>query len=318
MAIPSDKRLIALLIVNSPADRVFFKKTLSNEYFIIEARDGKEALEKIDSGRISVIITHDETEGMSCKNFCEKVRSHPSGKNIPLLVYTSRLKKSYVKELLTAGATDFLREPLDKIQVYKTISTAINAQRLKSKMSPLASTLTQSIPKSPSSLSSKTFSIRDLATRAIKKALDESQNLSLLLISVDHFPKILKRWGEEATKELFDEIHGHLSSVKRVQDTLFYVSKEKFLMILPKTSSRAAKLIAEDIKDSFSDKKFTTRKGSVKLTISLGLTSMDKKEHSHADAYKEFDALLKSGEEYLLKAKTIGDRIVSKDTTHEK
>lgn len=311
MALSSDKLPVALLIINQATDRVFFKRVLGQEYIVIEANEALDALEKIKTNRVSVVVTHDKLSQMKMFDFCQNVRH--IDKDLPLLIYSGNLKKSYVKELLTAGATDFLREPLNDEEVYSRISSAIQSQNLKKKMSPLAQSIHQSstVPQSKK-LEKKRFSLRDQAVRAIKDAVKEKESLSLLLVSIDHFEKIKLRWGEPALEELTELVHAHLSTCLRKQDLLTHVTNEKFIIILPKTSKTAATILAEEIKDSFKQEKFRTKKGTVRLTISIGLTALDKKQAEITDAYDYLDAMLKTGEDYLIKAKQIGNRIVSK------
>lgn len=313
MVFASDKLPIALLLVNKASDRVFFKRVLAQEYYVLEASDALDALEKIVHGRVSVVLTHDKLHQMPIESFCKKIREIDRLKDLPVLIYTSNLKKSYVKELLTAGATDFLREPLNDEEVYNRISIAVQAQALKKKMSPLAQTIHKSsrVPESKK-LEKTRFALRDHAVRVIKEALHDKESLSLLLVSIDHYEKIKSRWGELALEELLDLFETHLKTCIRHQDILMHATHERFIIILPKTSFTAAKIIAEEIKESFKEQKFKTKKAAVRLTLSIGLTSLDKNRAEISDAYDYLDAMLKDGEDYLLKAKQVGNRIVSK------
>ncbi len=307
------KKPVALLLVNQATDRVFFKKVLGEKYHVIHAKDSLDAISKLMHGQISIVITHDKLTRLSIIEFCKKVREIDKLKDLPLLVYTTNLKKSYVKELLTAGATDFLREPLDHDEVYQLISEAMKSQNLKKKMSPLAQSIHSfAKPTSGKKLDKTRFSIRDQAVRAIKEAVKEKNALSLLVLSIDHFEKIRLRWGVDAINELAERLLEHLKESIRQQDLLMHIKDEKYLIVLPKTSMTAGKILAEDIKDTFKEKRFKTNKGSVRLTVSIGLTALDKEKAETSDAYDYLDMMLADGENCLVKAKQIGNRIVSK------
>ncbi|MBM3191444.1 MAG: diguanylate cyclase [Chlamydiae bacterium] len=307
----SDKLPVILLLTHVNATRVLLKQTFNEEYFILEVDSPQEVLEKVASTKLEVIIL-DEKTPFALDELCKKIRLHPGAKELPILIISNNLKRSHLKELVTAGANDFLHEPLDQEAIHDRIESVIKKYSLQQKLSPLAKGLAQvASPISEKKLCSSRVSVKDQALQEVRKALESKQAISLLMINIDQMPKVLTRWGETAAEELSEALELHLTQHSRPQDICLKVARDRFALVLPKTSHIAAKLMAESLEETFPYTKFTTHKGSVKLNVSIGVVSLAENDPSSQNAYDYLEKMLQTGEHYLEKAKTIGQRIVS-------
>lgn len=308
----SDKLPVVLLLSNKASTRVTIKKSLYEHYYVLEVEDELEALEKLKRMRVAVAIVEDKLYKLTVKDFLKMARVIDSIKDLPILVISGNLKKSYMTELITAGATDFLREPLEPSELFKRIEHAAKSQSLQKKMGPIAKGLSQRVASTKGrSLSDLKVSVRDKALKAVTKALDEKQSISLLMVDVDHTQKVKERWGPDALSELLTLVATYLKSQIRVQDILTNATDERFVIILPNTSKTAAEIIAEEMQANFKEHKFSTTKGVVKLTVSIGVVSLSDKQVDTHSAYDSLETMLEAGDTYLKKAKDIGNRIVS-------
>ncbi|MCH9630149.1 MAG: Response regulator PleD [Chlamydiia bacterium] len=309
---PSDKLPVVLLLSSKASTRVFIKQTLFDKYYVLEVEDEIEALEKLKRTKIEIVIVQDRLMTLSVQDFLRKAREDKTIKHLPILVISGNLKKSYMSELITAGATDFLREPLEKEELFTRIKHATKSQSIHKKIGPIA----QSISSSAASMKGKSLSdlkvsVRDRALKEVTKALDNKEVISLLMVDIDNTEKVKARWGELALEELLSSVQKHLSTQIRPQDIITNATSERFVIILPKTSKTAAEIIAEDVQASFKEKRFKTKKGTVRLTISIGVVSLSDKDVDTFSAYDSLETMLETGDSYLKKAKQIGNRIVS-------
>jgi diguanylate cyclase (GGDEF)-like protein len=307
---------IILLFTHSGSTRVFFKKTFREAFYILEVNSSSEVIEKLMSTKIEFVILDDKL-AISLQELLKQIRVFPNLKQIPVLILSSNLKKSYMKELLTCGATEFLREPLDKETVLVTMNSATQLQAVQHKVSPLVQSIAQQLPSlagknvGGKKLASSRVSIHDLALKEINKAIQNKQSISLLMINADHLDKVEIRWGKPALEELLEKVEAALKALLRPQDILTHPNPERFIVILPKTSSNAAKILAENMKEGLEHMKFTTQKGTVKLPVVIGVVTLSEKDMHAEDGYTHLETMLNTGEAYLEKAKKIGKRIVS-------
>jgi diguanylate cyclase (GGDEF)-like protein len=153
--------------------------------------------------------------------------------------------------------------------------------------------------KSSASLSSHAF-LGDQAIKEIAKARKTSTTISLLMIELDDFKKISETKSPKA--------HTHLEKVLqenlRKNDILIPQGPGKFILMLPRTSSRAAEIIAETIRTEVLRTSF-----SIPLSVSIGLISLDKS--TPGSATEVFDRLLDGVMRATREAKKTGNKIVS-------
>jgi two-component system chemotaxis response regulator CheY len=78
---------------------------------VIEASDGKDALEKLMSDKIDFIITDWNMPNMSGLEFTRAVRSETNIQNIPILMVTTRGVKQDIVEALQARVNNYIVKP---------------------------------------------------------------------------------------------------------------------------------------------------------------------------------------------------------------
>lgn len=76
----------------------------------VEAEDGLSALSKLSAG-VGLIITDWSMPAMSGPEFTRAVRSHPSGRAIPILMVTTRGAREEIVAAVDAGVTSYIHKP---------------------------------------------------------------------------------------------------------------------------------------------------------------------------------------------------------------
>ncbi|MDR2398172.1 MAG: response regulator [Spirochaetaceae bacterium] len=92
----------------------------------LEANNGKEALLRLQSQPVNLVLLDWNMPEMSGIEFLKKVRAIDKFKTLPIIMITSEGARYSVIEALKAGATDYLVKPLTekhlKEKVFKIIS----------------------------------------------------------------------------------------------------------------------------------------------------------------------------------------------------
>ena len=114
-----------IMIVDDHEDiREVVHVLLTNEgYQIIEAKDGKEALELLDD-EIDLIILDvmmPEMNGYEATKAIRAMNDRPDGKNIPIIAMTANSFAEDVQASLDAGMNAHLSKPIVMDEVIKTI-----------------------------------------------------------------------------------------------------------------------------------------------------------------------------------------------------
>jgi len=106
-----------LLVDDSSTARIFLKKTFekagfTNKNFIM-ASDGQQALEKLPSENIDLIVTDLIMPNIDGHELIKRVKSMPEHSFIPVIVTTSSSNRAKEEELLEAGAEVVLPKPIE-------------------------------------------------------------------------------------------------------------------------------------------------------------------------------------------------------------
>ena len=122
----STKKTI-MVIDDSINVRRFMALTLEKaNYRVEQAKDGQDALEKLQSGVMPQAIVCDiEMPRLDGFGFLSRVKAEPLHKNIPVLMLTSRSGEKHRKLAMNLGATEYFSKPLKDRELLSTLETLI-------------------------------------------------------------------------------------------------------------------------------------------------------------------------------------------------
>ncbi len=292
---------IALIVTSDAATAAFLRKVLRLTFQLIERQDPSSAQETLYSASVELVLL--DSKGLNEEELflaLSRFRSSLGKKKTPILLITDNLKKKFAQDALRAGATDFINQPLDEDEIEQRIAVAFQAFERTKNISNVAKRLTPGAPAAASSLANRQF-LNDQAIKAISKARQNEGHVSLLIVELD----------VKKTAAPTEEMHLHLLSLLqamlRKNDILIPQSTGKFIVMLPKTSERAAELMAESIRTDVETK-------IAPLSVSIGLISWDHSRPAINSAAEEFDHLIEVATQAVQEAKKTGNRIITSES----
>jgi len=134
---------------------------------------------------------------------------------------------------------------------------------------------------------------RAFATEAdtlLRRQKQAHSAVALLILDLDHFKSINDRYGHEAGDKVLIEFAGVLNTSLRRDDLRFRIGGEEFCCMLPGASMREAQLVAERICQTFQATTTDVLGGSVRATVSIGVSSTDICGYILEDLVNEADA----------------------------
>jgi diguanylate cyclase (GGDEF)-like protein len=132
----------------------------------------------------------------------------------------------------------------------------------------------------------------ELAALEIKKADRSNSSFSIILLDLDHFKEVNKKYGREKGDEVLVGTTAILKKHCRETDTLSRFGGEVFLLLLPETDLRGAVSDARKICKSLEEKHYPHTSEEFNVTASFGVAQWSTEERDITEALKRANAAL--------------------------
>ena len=96
-------------------------------YEVIEAADGQQALERLDSNRVHLAICDVNMPVMDGITFVKEVKKRPNHRFLPIIMLTTESRESRKQEGQLAGAKAWVVKPFRPEQILNAVSKLILA-----------------------------------------------------------------------------------------------------------------------------------------------------------------------------------------------
>ena len=110
-----------LIVDDSAAIRKILQRDLLQTNLALgkihEAHDGREALERMHSESVGLILSDINMPNMDGLEFLRAVKANPAWKNVPVMMVTSEGSQDKVLQALQLGAAGYVRKPFTADQI---------------------------------------------------------------------------------------------------------------------------------------------------------------------------------------------------------
>jgi diguanylate cyclase (GGDEF)-like protein len=126
-----------------------------------------------------------------------------------------------------------------------------------------------------------------------------SEPISLLIIDIDHFKKINDTYGHPVGDAVLKKVSGIIRKTIRNIDIPARYGGEEFAVILLGTDTNGALKMAERLRRSIADAKFSSEQNAFNVTVSIGIST-------HAREMRKKEDLVEQADKALYHAKRTG------------
>lgn len=138
---------------------------------------------------------------------------------------------------------------------------------------------------------------------------ETNEGLLLLSIDIDHFKNINDSYGHVCGDEVLLRMSDIIKANVRKYDKIFRMGGEEVVILLPNTTIRDGKIVAERLREAIRITQFSYRGESFFVTVSIGIAQYD------GETVKEF---MEKADDALYRAKRNGrNQVVVHNTHHE-
>jgi YesN/AraC family two-component response regulator len=110
--------------------RLYINEEIKNEYHILEAENGKEALVLAQENNIDLIVSDIMMPEMDGLELCKQIKSNLETSHIPIILLTARTTDDYKLKGLGIGADDYVFKPFNATMLSARIKNLIDTRKL--------------------------------------------------------------------------------------------------------------------------------------------------------------------------------------------
>lgn len=114
----------------------------------------------------------------------------------------------------------------------------------------------------------------EVIEREVNLSLRHESALSMLIFDIDHFKQVNDNYGHATGDDVLRECVECSRHALRSSDVLFRYGGEEFVVLLPGVDSHGVELAAERLRRIIEKHAFTSRQGTVPITISIGTSTI--------------------------------------------
>ena len=288
-----------LIVDDSRVIRRAASKILDNDFDVVEAEDGEDAWDEIQSNKnISVVFTDLGMPNLDGYGLLKKIRQSddPAIANIPVIIVTGAEESEGAKEeVLNLGATDFITKPFDSVSLKSRASAHINYRSE-------VQSLEQRVA---------TDKLTGLATEAIffeqgEQSLAYAERhfaeLTLVRFNLNKYAELFVKFGKNVAEQILVKVSSIIKEELRKEDVAGRMGMANFSMLLKEANYEGASQVITRICHRLKAMKLKIGGETIQLSFNAGITTYEKD-----NAEINFQQLLEQAEDALKQSEEKGD-----------
>jgi two-component system, cell cycle response regulator len=256
---------------------------------ILTAENGDDALRLALQYQPDLVITDWRMPKMSGIELCKTLRKTEFAKNLYIIMLTGNESDDELVQAFNAGADDYVVKPFNPKVLEARIRGGKRLVEYQEKMSRDRVVIQDYADKlSTANKKLHTMAMTDELTglpnrRSAMERLEEmiaeskrfGNNLSCIMIDIDHFKKINDTFGHTFGDIVLQETSRIFKTKSRPYDIISRVGGEEFLVISARNSLQESAIFAERLRQAVAQNDIAIKDQTIRITISLGISAMN-------------------------------------------
>jgi two-component system cell cycle response regulator len=200
---------------------------------VLEAADGESALRIAREERPRALLLAREMEGLNGLAVLEALRDDARTRDMPVVFVTGHTDAAELAACLARGAHDYVRKPVDPVELVARIRTALRLRALHDELAARNAELEQLARTDVLSGLSNRRHADDVLRATIAAARRHDRELCVVLVDLDRFKSVNDRHGHAAGDVVLRAVAARLADGLREEDVASRWGGEEFLLLLP-------------------------------------------------------------------------------------
>lgn len=125
-----------LIVDDSPVSSKIISRMLkkNSDYYSVKIWDGPECIKKAKEVKPDLILLDIQMPGMNGIEVCKVLRKDEQTYDIPVIFVTASTDNETLKEAFESGGTDYVRKPVNKIELLARIKSVLIQKKLEKRL----------------------------------------------------------------------------------------------------------------------------------------------------------------------------------------
>ncbi len=292
-----------LLVEDEPTQLLILAHKLRQAGYVVDtATNGRDALDKLEVGGYSLLLTDWDMPLMDGVELCRALRAANLPNYVYTLLLTGRDGLDHVVAGLDAGADDYLVKPVEDIELKARLATGRRIVMLEQSLRAANEENRRLSVIDPLTGACNRRYLMDLLPREIERAVRYGRPLSLAMCDLDHFKRVNDTHGHMVGDEVLRAAVRVLLEGIRKTDWVARYGGEEFVIVLPETSLGDAHALADDLRSQLQEAVLGMNGTTFPVTASFGVVGSEGAVGGGAS----MDDLIAQCDECLYMSKTAG------------
>ncbi|MEG1687735.1 MAG: EAL domain-containing protein, partial [Angelakisella sp.] len=298
----SHETCTVLIVDDAAINRIVLKKILQGDFLFLEAENGREALELLQSNRaqIDLILLDISMPVMDGKEFLQSKKNLPEFDGIPVIMITADDSPSQQISTLSLGANDYIVKPFIPEVVTRRVKNVVESNRRFKEMAKEYYTMSEQVKTDLMTGLINRVSAEKMMTKRLESATGDC---AMVMLDIDYFKNINDTYGHDCGDRVICGVADKLRSFFRKDDIVARMGGDEFAVFIGDIPSVAlVENKAWELCRSLADS--TIAGIEVKITCSVGIAVS-------SEQAQFFEVLYQNADKALYHAKCHGRNMVS-------
>jgi diguanylate cyclase (GGDEF)-like protein len=276
-------------------------------YEVVVVHDGSAAMRELVSPDAPQLAILDWImPGLDGTEVIKAVRSLGQTTYTYILLLSSKGQKRDLLEGMDAGADGYLQKPFDRDELRARVRAGERIITLQTDLIHAQEKLQYAATHDSLTGIWNRGAVLEFLEREISRRQRTFDPLGVVLADIDNFKKINDMHGHLVGDSVLREVTRRLALEIRPYDAVGRYGGEEFLMVLPGSDASCLTVSAQRLRRCIADRPVETSKGAIAVTLSLGLSSVERGKEGMRDS----ESFLHGADEALYAAKAAGRNCV--------
>jgi two-component system cell cycle response regulator len=239
----------------------------------------EEAEEILKNEEITMVLTDIKLPGADGIKLTKNIKKKH---NLDVIVMTGYSSEYSYEDAIKNGASDLIFKPIKLNELLLRINRVLKERSLLDDRDKMIKELKRlTIEDSLTGLYNSRHFFDEL-DKEIKRSVRYLHPISLIFLDIDNFKEINDTYGHMIGDKILALIAKRIKACLRSNDSAYRFAGDEFTIILPETTAREAKFVADRILSKFKDEAFVINEKEIyEITPSIGIAEYQLNEGNH-------------------------------------